>query len=154
MSENTTRPPSSSRTWPRSVGSASVPRAVRSTEPESLARLLRTSSDAAETIRTSSEVRSFQGSRAASERDLAADLVAVRATRGDQIRVDRETHRRDRAHRDAPALEREAEVLDSSVRDPEAPGQERLPLADLRPHALELPRRADQANGTLDVVER
>ena len=66
MSLKTTRPPSSSSTWPSRIGSARVPRAVKLTVPERRARLLRTSRAAAETMRTSSAVRSFQGSRAAS----------------------------------------------------------------------------------------
>ena len=59
------RPPSSKRIWPRMIGCATVPRATRSTSAVSRATLLRTSSAAAETIRTSRMVCSFHGSRAA-----------------------------------------------------------------------------------------
>ena len=161
-----------------STGSSTVPRARRSTVPESRATLLRTSSDAAETIRTSSVVRSFQGSRAAGgaarpaaleqvgerdlhvlrvgpaqQRHLAPQLVAGLVAGRHEIGVHGQAHGRDGAHRDAAALEREPEIPDRAAGHPEVAGDEGLALADLGPQPLDLAAGSDQARAALDVVE-
>ncbi len=160
-------------------GSESVPRAVKSTVPERRATLLRTSREAAETIRTSSDVRSFQGSRAAraapgrlrdsrSETVTSTSFVYVPRCSVISPRISRSS-RFPEATRSASTTRRSDGIARTETRrpcrrhakarelvpvEPEGSGDERLAVGDLGAESLDLSGAADQPQRPFDFVER